>query len=96
MARNTQVQKILINMARTPSKVWWYAPDFQQQYMTPELYVGYEATARISDILREYPSLLDTKRDGRFRYVKLRATAEFSETVPSILVDLIKRERREA
>lgn len=95
MARDTQVLKVLRNMARTPSKEWWYAPDFQRPNMPSDLYVGYEATARISDVIREYPSLLDVKRDGRFRYVKLRPTAEFSDSVPSEIVSMIKRERRE-
>lgn len=42
---------------------WFKATDFQ----SGEYFVGYEATARMSDLLRMYPYLFLVLKDGRFR-----------------------------
>lgn len=93
MAKDTQVNKIIRYMASTPSKEWWYAPDFQRPNTPSQFYVGYEATARISDILREYSGLMEVKRDGRFRYIKLKPTDQIPDSVPSSIVAMIREER---
>jgi hypothetical protein len=51
-----------------PEKEWWHASDFQKgQY-----FVGYEASARMSDVARLYPKMVEVGRDGRFRTLKLK------------------------
>src|SRR5687767_10663970 len=64
----TQTEKILHFMRSTPEKTWWSATDFQKA----PYFIGYEASARISDLMRQYPNKIQTKRAGRFRVIRLR------------------------
>lgn len=64
----TQCDKILIIMFKNDWKVWWDARDFQQ---SGEFFIGYEATARISDLLKKYPDLFLKGKDGRFRTIAI-------------------------
>lgn len=50
---------------------WFYAPDFMK-YSLGDLFVGYEATARLSDLVREYPFAFATKKEGKYRYVRMK------------------------
>lgn len=68
MSKRTQCETIIQAMLDHPEKEWWYASDFQKG----AYFVGYEATARMSDIVREYPSLVDVDKDGRFRILRIR------------------------
>lgn len=68
MSKRTQCETIIQAMLDHPEKEWWYASDFQNG----PYFVGYEATARMSDIVREYPSLVDVDKDGRFRILRIR------------------------
>ena len=63
MAKLTQCEKILKAMLENPDKERWYASDFQGG----KYFVGYEASARMSDLLRLYPFLFNIEQDGRFR-----------------------------
>lgn len=68
MSKLTQCKTIIKIMLDHPEKEWWYASDFQKS----PYFVGYEASARMSDIIREYPSLVDVGRDGRYRILRIR------------------------
>ena len=68
MSKRTQCETIIQAMLDQPEKEWWYASDFQKA----PYFVGYEASARMSDIVREYPSLVDVGRDGRYRILRIR------------------------
>ncbi len=94
MAKSTQVEKIIRYMASNRSKEWWYAPDFQKQNTPSEFYVGYEATARISDILRQYDGLMEVKREGRFRFIKLKSLDQIPLTVSTTIVAMIQQAER--
>ena len=59
----TQCEIILKAMLENPQKNEWTAKDFQ----SGDYFVGYEATARMSDLMRMYPDLLIVGRQGRFR-----------------------------
>ena len=63
----TQCETILKAMLENPQKNEWTAKDFQ----SGDYFVGYEATARMSDLLRIYPELFIAGKDGRFRTLKL-------------------------
>lgn len=63
MAKLTQCERILKAMLENPDKERWYASDFQ----SGKYFVGYEASARMSDLLRLYPFLFKVEQDGRFR-----------------------------
>lgn len=59
----TQCDVILKAMLENPGKTEWTAKDFQ----SGKYFVGYEATARMSDLMRMYPEELIVGRQGRFR-----------------------------
>ena len=59
----TQCEVILKAMLENKDKEVWTAKDFQ----SGKHFVGYEASARMSDLIRMYPDLLIVGKDGRFR-----------------------------
>ncbi len=63
----TQHNKILKAMLDNPGKKYWIASDFQKgQY-----FVGYEATARMSELLIKYKDILVSGKEGRFRTLSI-------------------------
>lgn len=64
----TQCDTILIAMLENEWKTEWDARDFQG---AGKYFVGYEATARISDLIRKYPELFIVGKDGRFRTIAI-------------------------
>ena len=58
----SQHDTILWGMLNNPQKEWWSAVDFQHG----EYFVGYEATARMSELVMKYPTLV--KRDMQDKY----------------------------
>ena len=59
----SQCDVILKAMLENKNKVVWTAKDFQ----SGKYFVGYEASARMSDLTRMYPNLFIIGKDGRFR-----------------------------
>lgn len=57
--KSTQRDKIIEGMAADKAKVWWYPPDFMQSDAN---FVGYEASARMSELQKEYPEMVETRR----------------------------------
>lgn len=69
----TQRQKMLTIMYENRDKKRvLYAKDFQ----SGKYFVGYEATARMSDLLRMYPEIFIVGKDGRFRTLELNLEEE--------------------
>ena len=66
----TQCDVILKAMLENREKKEWKASDFQ----SGQYYVGYEATARMSDLIRKYPDLFIIGKDGRFRTLSIEWT----------------------
>lgn len=62
-----QCDVILKAMLTRKDVVWWYAKDFQQD----PYFVGYEASARMSELAQMYPDILISERDGRFRTLRV-------------------------
>ena len=62
-----QCDIILKAMLENKDKEVWKATDFQ----AGRYFVGYEASARMSDLVRIYPELLIVGRDGRFRTLSI-------------------------
>lgn len=62
-----QYDIILKAMLENPSKRVWDARDFQKG----KYFVGYEATARISELVKQYPTLFIIGKDGRFRTIEI-------------------------
>ena len=63
MSKTTQCEFILQTMLTHREKAYWTAKDFQH----PPFFVGYEASARMSDLMRMHPDLLIVGREDRFR-----------------------------
>lgn len=63
----TQCDVILKAMLENKDKEKWTAKDFQ----SGKHFVGYEASARMSDLIRIYPELFITGKDGRFRTLSI-------------------------
>lgn len=64
----TQHKKILQAMLENPYRKSWSARDFQ----SGKYFVGYEATARMSELSGMYPEIFEVGRDGRFRTLSLK------------------------
>lgn len=79
MKLNSQENTILKAMLGNKDKVWWYAKDFQHG----EYFVGYEATARMSELLR-YPFVIPGK-DGRFRTIRIDWENQEAEEMKKVL-----------
>jgi len=54
---------ILNAMLKNKDKKYWKAPDFMQG----EYFVGYEASARMSELAKMYSDILTVGKEGRFR-----------------------------
>ena len=63
----SQCDKILKAMLENKNIKEWKASDFQ----SGKYFVGYEATARMSDLMRMYPDQLIVGKDGRFRTLSI-------------------------
>jgi hypothetical protein len=61
-----QINKVLKALIDNPKKEFT-AVDFQ----SGEYFIGYEATARISDVVRLYPDLVKIGKIKRFRTIRL-------------------------
>ena len=62
-----QHEIILKAMLENPNKKVWDARDFQKG----KYFVGYEATARMSELVNMYPTLIIVGKDGRFRTLEI-------------------------
>ena len=63
MEKLTQCDVILKAMLENKGKKVWTAKDFQ----SGKYFVGYEASARMSDLVRLHPDIFIIGKDGRFR-----------------------------
>lgn len=63
----TQMDKMLKIMLENKQIKKWSAKDFQ----SGEWFIGYEASARMSDLVRLYPDLFILEREGRFRILRI-------------------------
>ena len=61
--KKTQCDVILIAMLENPYQAKWDARDFQ----SGKYFVGYEATARMTDLMNKWPNLFIVGKDGRYR-----------------------------
>lgn len=69
---NTQQEKIVSLMIRRRGQQEWFLP---QDFMKPELnhlFVGYEASARLSELAKEYPFIIESRREGKYMARRFR------------------------
>lgn len=68
----SQMDTILYAMLENKKRIWWSAKDFQNG----KYFVGYEATARISELVQKYDDLIKVGKDGRFRIISINWDSE--------------------
>lgn len=68
----TQCEVILTAMLENKNKEIWTASDFQ----SGEYFVGYEASARMSELLKLHPKIFIAGKQKRFRTLKINWEAE--------------------
>lgn len=72
MNKYTQCETILKAMLDHPQIKEWTAKAFQNG----KFFVGYEATARMSDLMRMYPEIFIVGKQGRFRTLAINWEAK--------------------
>lgn len=75
----TQIERIVWHMFYHPEKAWWVAQDFMPPAIatTHPHHVGYEASARLTDLLKKYnqedqPLVFAVEKQGKFRAVRMK------------------------
>jgi hypothetical protein len=78
----TQHEKIFIIILSHRDKMWWRASDFQRPW--DNIFVGYEASARMSELAKMYPYAFDMRKNGRFRELSFNfhSAAEIYKHLP--------------
>ena len=71
----TQYDVILGAMINNPQKEIWTAKDFQNG----KYFVGYEASARMSELAKMIPEIFIVGKDGRFRTLTIDWTNEHTK-----------------
>jgi len=58
-----------------------------------EFFVGYEASARLSELQRENPSIFESRREGKFieRRICLEDGKQWYENAPKDIKQMVKR-----
>lgn len=70
--KKSQYDIILKAMLENKKRIWWSAKDFQHE----PYFVGYEASARMSELFQKYEDLFIVGRDGRFRILSINWESE--------------------
>lgn len=88
----TQHEKVIFRMLRGPRDKWWFPPEFMRG--EPELFVGYEASARLSELAHDYPEMIETKQEGKYklRRIKTEDVDLWLPRLPQALQDAIREE----
>lgn len=55
-------KEIILEALKARPGVWFLPQDFMRG---PENFVGYEASARLSELAKEYPDDIESEREGR-------------------------------
>mgnify|MGYP003289001146 CR=1 FL=1 len=71
----TQCEIILKAMLENKDKEIWTASDFQ----SGKYFVGYEATARMSELAKRHPNIFIVGKKGRFRTLAIDRTQDLSK-----------------
>lgn len=86
----TQHQKIVAMMCQNHHKMWWLPTDFMKG---GEFFVGYEASARLSELQSSYDEMFETRWNGRFkeRRICFENGKDWYSKIPKDLQLMIKR-----
>jgi hypothetical protein len=86
----TQHEKLIVSMAKDNTGRWFYPYDFMGGNTT-DLFVGYEASARLSELAKLYPLMIETKTDGKYKVRRIDFTKmyQWQDSVPKDVKRLI-------
>lgn len=93
MDPTTQSEKVIAMMIRrNDEKKWWYAWEYIGQ--VEGLFVGHRAPARISELAINYPEMIESKKEGKFKIFRFRFEnyLVFKETITSEMRSVVIRE----
>jgi hypothetical protein len=78
-------------MCQYDTKQWWLPTDFMKQH--GEFFVGYEASARLSELQRENPDMFESRRAGKYieRRIRFETGKEWYSRAPKDLQLMVKR-----
>lgn len=87
----TQHQKIVAKMCKYKARIWWLPPDFMRA--DPEFFVGYEASARLSELQREYPNAFESRKEGKYlaRRMLFESMDKWLSSMPKNLQAMVKK-----
>jgi hypothetical protein len=91
----TQHQKIVTIMLRQRNIKDWFLPqDFMQSGLPFELFVGYEAGARVAELGKLYPEMIESVRDGKYmkRRIRYDNFTTFFNSLPEDLKAVVRKE----
>lgn len=85
-------------MARDTTGRYFYPHDFMQGNAYDGLFVGYEASARLSELAKLYPLMIQSKRDGKYivRRIDFDKMYLWINTIPRSLKGIIDIEHTPA
>lgn len=94
MTAPTQHERIIEVMVNWSEKVWWYPPDFMRPGM--ENFVGYEASARLSELAKLYPDMIESRRTGKFmeRRIRWENMKVWWETIPQSFRTIFRKHEK--
>ncbi len=93
----TQHQKILTLMCRHRAQEWWLPHHFMTNNLGT-LFVGYEASARMSELGKSYPEMIQTLPEGKYkkRRIRFESIHQWLPLLPSDLQAVFNQEVAEA
>lgn len=92
MANLTQQERIVAIMCMNKQQKWWKPQDIMKTGQG-ELFVGYEASARLSELASDYPEMVESKREGKFylRRMRFETGREWFPGIPKNFQNIIRR-----
>lgn len=88
----TQYQKILTLMVRDKTGKWFLPQDFMHDHLG-KYFVGYEASARLSELAKKYPEMIENQHQGKYiaRRLRINEIAKWLYLLPKDLRQVIHR-----
>jgi hypothetical protein len=88
----SQQQKLVKWMFIHRHKKWWLPTDFMEKDMG-ECFVGYEASARLSELAKAHPDMIESEKQGKFvaRRVIFETIGDWWLDLPADLKNVTKQ-----
>jgi hypothetical protein len=86
----TDHEKLIVRMATSKTKIWWLPYELMGEYAVSgiDLFIGYEASARLSELARD-SELMESRKVGKYEARRLRfETQKTRDTLQALRVKL--------